>query len=191
MLNAIAAIHGTGTPPVPPETNSYESIATVTVGSGGSSSILFTSIPSTYKHLQIRAIARAAAAQTAGEAQITINSDSGSNYTYHNLQGNGASVSADGAGSQSIMYSQFRFAGGNDTANTFGGLVMDILDYANTSKYKTIRSLGGYDANGSGVIRLASGLWMSISAVTSIGLTNQGGSDWAQYSHFALYGIKG
>lgn len=171
-------------------TTSYESIATVTVGSGGSSSITFSSIPNTYKHLQIRAIGRAAAAQTAGEAQIRINSDSGSSYTYHNLRGNGASTSADGSSALTYMYSQFRFAGGNDTANTFGALVMDILDYANTSKYKTVRSLAGYDANGSGSIGLNSSVWLSTSAITSIVFEVQGSTNWAQYSQFALYGIK-
>jgi hypothetical protein len=171
-------------------TNSYESIATVTVGGGGSSSISFSSIPSTFKHLQIRAIARAAAAQTAGEAQIRINSDSSSSYTYHNLRGNGSSVTADGSSALNYMYSQFRFTGGNDTANTFGAMVMDVLDYANTSKYKTIRTLSGYDANGSGSIGLNSSVWLSTSAITSITFENQGGSNWAEFSKFALYGIR-
>lgn len=32
----------------------YDSIATTTVGAGGAASITFSSIPSTYQHLQIR-----------------------------------------------------------------------------------------------------------------------------------------
>ena len=75
---------------------SYESIATVTVGSGGSSSIDFTSIPSTYTHLQLRMTARCTA-QSGGNptnVYLRFNSDSGSNYAWHQLAGNGSAASA-------------------------------------------------------------------------------------------------
>lgn len=67
---------------------------------------------------------------------------------------------------------------------------MDVLDYKNTNKYKTSRFLSGYDANGSGVIMLNSELWMSTAAITSITIDNTG-SNFAQYSSFALYGVRG
>jgi hypothetical protein len=65
-----------------------------------------------------------------------------------------------------------------------------FLDYTNTNKNKVYRTLGGFDANGSGEQGLFSGLWMSTSAITSIDLITNSGS-WTSSSSFALYGIKG
>lgn len=166
---------------------SYESIATVTVGAGGSSSIDFTSIAGTYKHLQIRYITRNASATDT--TYMRLNSDTGSNYALHILRGDGSTTGAQGAGTQTRMELPFASYSGA-TANAFGAGVIDILDYANTSKYKTCRTLGGADLNGSGAINLVSGLWQSTSAITSISIFASTGSI-AQYSQFALYGIKG
>jgi hypothetical protein len=84
--NIVAGTLSAGAPPVAP--SSYESIATVTVGSGGSSSIDFTSIPSTYKHLQLRIMANANASN---RICIAYNSDTNtSNYNSHYIEGNGS-----------------------------------------------------------------------------------------------------
>ena len=179
-------------------TNSYESIQTVTVGAGGSSSISFTSIPSTYKHLQLRMLVQ----ETRGDygiagANMTFNSDSGSNYAYHQINGDGSSVGASGASSQtSIRICDGDFGTNQATGGlVFGVGILDILDYANTNKYKTIRHLAGVDINGTvlsvgGRVGLFSGLWQSTSAVSSFTITPNGASDFRQYSSFALYGIK-
>ena len=173
------------------ESNSYESIATVTVGGGGSSSISFTSIPSTYQHLQVRGIARSTRSQTGDYIALQLNSDTGSNYAYHGLTGDGSTASAYGLATQTFMDVE-RAAAASATASVFGASVFDILDYANINKYKTMRNLGGFDNNGSGEIYLTSGLWLNTNAVTTITLKVQGGtSNFAQYSSFALYGIKG
>lgn len=172
-------------------TTSFESIATVTVGSGGSSSITFSSIPSTYTHLQIRCLARTnKTGDVTDYLKLRYNSDSGSNYAVHLLYGNGASVTALGFSSQSENWMQ-RAAGGAATTGVFGGIVVDVLDYANTSKYKTIRNLGGIDNNGSGLIYLASGLWQNTAAINTITILPGDGTSIDQYSSFALYGIKG
>lgn len=168
---------------------SFESIATVTVGSGGSSSITFSSISSSYSHLQLRMIARDSRnVGNLSNLYMTFNSDSGSNYARHELYGDGSSAGAGAATSQTSIYF------GNCTsatiaANIFTGVIVDILDYTNTNKYKTIRSLSGGDYNGGGVIALNSGLWMSTNAITSITITPLV-ANITQYSHFALYGIK-
>ena len=167
---------------------SFESIATTTVGSGGSSSVTFSSIPGTYTHLQIRYLGRGTRALTIDNVGLEINADSGNNYAAHNLQGDGSSASASALTSNPYTYVP-QVSAANATASIFGVAVIDILDYANTNKYKTLRALGGHDQNGSGVVQLRSGLWQSTNAITSIKLTPDGGS-WAQYSHFALYGIK-
>ena len=168
--------------------SSYESIATVTVGSGGASTVSFTSIPSTYTHLQIRAIARGSAATNEIWAQF--NSDTAANYSTHQVYGSGAAVGASGTASTS--YAKVgELSGTNASASIFGVSVIDILDYANTNKYKTTRALTGTDINGSGgYIVFASGNWRSTSAISSITLYYNTYS-FNQYSSFALYGIKG
>jgi hypothetical protein len=169
----------------------YDSIATVTVGAGGSSSITFSSIPNTYTHLQVRGIARSTRSATSDYIALQLNSDTGSNYAYHGLEGDGSTASAFGLATQTFMDVE-RASAASATASVFGASVFDILDYANTNKYKTMRNLGGIDNNGSGSVFLTSGLWQNTNAVTTITLKAQGGtSNFAQYSSFALYGIRG
>ena len=182
MIGNIVA--GTFSAGVVPSTTSYESIATVTVGSGGSSTISFTSIPSDYKHLQIRMISRNTTNNNQSLA-LRFNSDSGSNYSYHRLYGFGTGTGADGSANASLILTGTE----TNTSSTFGTSITDILDYQNTSKFKTTRSLTGWDNNGDGILFLLSGNWRSTSAITSITITPESNS-FAQYSHFALYGIK-
>jgi hypothetical protein len=168
---------------------SYESIETVTVGAGGVANFTFTSIPSTYTHLQLRGIVRSNQAGSGiTTSTLQFNSDTGSNYTYRNLIGNGTGASAGSVApaTASVITNAPQLSA---TSNAFGFTIIDILDYTNTNKYKTIRALHGADLNGSGQIILSSGLWMNTSAITSI--TVNPASDAVQYTHFALYGIKG
>jgi hypothetical protein len=169
---------------------SYESISTVTVGAGGASSITFSSIPSTYTHLQLRLSAREV---TGGFDQMymRVNGDTGANYSKHNVGGSGASGLVYGGSASTSSVSIGVIGGSNQVANTFSVSVTDFLDYANTSKYKTIRALSGIDSNGTGYNWFASGLWQNTNAITSINIFPTGATDFAQYSHFALYGIKG
>ena len=76
------------------------------------------------------------------------------------------------------------------TGSQYGAIVLDILDYANTNKNKTMRAIGGVDVNGSGVAEMWSGLYISTNAVNSINLYSYNGSNISQYSSFALYGVK-
>jgi hypothetical protein len=186
LLNVISGLlSGAG---APASTNSYESIATVTVGAGGSSSVSFSSIPSTYKHLQIRALSRTDRAVTYTSNIIRFNSDTtNSNYSQHELTGSGSAASA-GGGANSAIYTLI--PGTSTTSNVFEGEVIDILDYADTNKYKTVRILSGYDGNGSGQIFFGSGSWRNTAAISSISFTATSGNI-VQYSSFALYGIKG
>lgn len=164
-------------------------IATQTVGAGGAASVTFSSIPSTFKHLQIRAVA----SFTTGTGDLFFNGyfngDTAANYSYHQLNGSGTSVlSTSGASRAGFAAGYFPFVSSN--ANTFGAMILDVLDYASTVKNKTVRVLGGTDMNGSGELALLSGGWYSTAAITSITLT-PASSTVAQYSTFALYGIKG
>jgi hypothetical protein len=187
LLNQIAAIHGTG---VAASTNSYESIATYTLSSF-QTSITFSSIPSTYKHLQLRWIAKTDRADTDDVVYMTFNSDTGANYSWHILRGNGTAAIAGASTSASNIGIQYGASGSTGTTNIFTGGVLDVLEYANTNTFKTTRSLQGLDLNGSGWIYFQSGNWRSTNAITSITLDQQYGSNFTQYSQFALYGIKG
>ena len=173
----------------------YQSIATTTVGAGGSSTVTFSSIPSTYSHLQIRYIARNSGTGDNFIAMKWIfNSDATAVYSNHYIYGSGAvaassaltsTTSAGGAGLLGMI--KDNAAGYN---NMFSAGVIDILDYANTNKYKTSRLLGGEDLNGSGRIFLLSSNWQKTTAITQIDLSCETGN-FMQYSSFALYGIKG
>jgi len=184
LLNIIAGTLSVG---VTPSTNSYQSIATTTVGSGGSTTITFSSIPSTYTHLQLRGIGRD---NLNDIVLMTFNSDTGTNYARHRLIGNGTAASATGTTSLANI-PLLANAGLPTAANTFGVFVIDILDYTNTNKYTTARVLSGQDSNGSGGVDFTSGLWLNTNAISNITLTNGGSAVFQQYTQFALYGIKG
>jgi hypothetical protein len=172
------------------DTGAYFPIGVATVGSGGAASIDFTSIPSTYTHLQIRGIARTTDITSGTQSLfLQFNTDTGSNYARHYLNGSGSAAGAGGAASQTSVFAGTTIRAG-DTANTFAVNVIDILDYANTNKYKTTRSLSGVDTNGAGFVQFMSGLWQNTNAVTSIKLLPNN-DNFAQYTQFALYGIKG
>lgn len=170
----------------------FESIATYTVGAGGISSFSFTSIPQTYSHLQIRGIGKDKKT-TVGwqDLELRFNSDGGLNYNSHGFSGNGSTTSADWSGNTNII----QIANALPTSATgetsmFGGCIIDILDYSNANKYTTTRALFGWDKNTSGQARFHSGLWRSTAAITAIRLSSAG-DGFAQYTTFALYGIKG
>ena len=172
-------------------TNSYESIATTTVGSGGTATITFSSIPATYTHLQIRQIARTTVATSVQTGNgIRFNSDTASNYAIHQLFGDGSSANASAIVPDSYIFYSAN-TGTSAGANIFGVAVIDILDYANTNKFKTVRTLAGADLNGSGSIYSRSGLWRSTSAISTITIDCRDSGVFTEYSSFALYGIKG
>lgn len=168
---------------------SYESISTTTVGAGGSSFVEFTSIPNTYKHLQVRMLTRGSISATGTNVNVQFNSDTGNNYITHWLDGNGTTALGENSGTTNLIYLGYG-SGANASANVFGSSVWDILDYTNTNKATTCRSLCGFDNNGSGFVALISGLWTSTAAVTSLKISPNSGT-FSQYSSFALYGIKG
>lgn len=186
MLNSIVGLLGDGGGAA----NSYESISTVLVGAGGQSSISFTSIPSTYKHLQIRCISRESLGSSFGGMYIQLNSDTGSNYAWHRVWGDGASVFAGSSSSTTAQLGGI-IATTSGTASVFSSAIIDVLDYANSNKNKTLRSFTGLDYNSTGYVGLHSGLWMNTAAVTSIVINPDSGQNWQQYTQFALYGIKG
>jgi hypothetical protein len=176
----------------------FESIATTVVGSGGTTTISFADIPSTYKHLQIRVTGRSTGAYTYSSLYVRPNSDSGLRYSYHTVYGDGTNAAGGGRGTGSDgSWIAQNISGATSGTNNFGAVIVDILDYTSANKYKTMRSMGGYDNYGSGTpigtFNVNSGTYFgttgsSTEAITSITLLTDG--NFAQYTHAALYGIK-
>lgn len=186
MLNTLLGTLSSG---VAASTSSYESIASAT-GTGSSGTITFSSIPDTYKHLQIRYNARTDAAFSNDFITFRFNSDTATNYAYHLLAGDGSTASASGGASSNIMYGS-EITGASATASIMGTGVIDVIDYASTTKAKTTKVIGGNDRNGAGEIRLSSDLWTSTAAITTITITSFRSANWTTSTTFALYGIKG
>jgi hypothetical protein len=180
----------------PPDLGAMFPISVIQVGSAGAANISFTSIPSTYKHLQIRCSSftnRAGAGLD--DFNMRFNSDTGSNYSTHRLFGNGTSAFADATTTTGSAMIGMAYSG--TTVSSYPGTaVIDIFDYASTSKNKTVRGLSGVDVNGTvaGVpsyLFLTSATWYNSAAVNSITLYSDNAATITQYSTFALYGIKG
>lgn len=173
-------------------TTAFESIATAT-GTGSSGTITFSSIPSTYKHLQIRAVVRTTDFATGGvDVFLQFNGVTTSSYAYQNLSGinpGGGTPLSNGSITQPQILT-FRGLRNSNLSGTLGVGVCDIFDYASTSKTKSVSCFTGYDYNGTGWVGLKSGFLNSTSAVSSITLSVSGTS-FSSVSSFALYGIKG
>lgn len=193
FAGASARAYGLGAGAILP--GDFESISTVTVGTA-TTTVEFTSIPATYTHLQIRASYQTSrVTYPLDKIFIRFNSDSSSNYSCHNLKGDGGSASSGTENSTQIVDADSSSTTAASGGLVFGPLIMDILDYANTNKYKTIRMLKGFDTNGTvsgfgGRVGLISGNWRSTSAITSVTFTIDNAANFSVNSKFALYGVK-
>jgi hypothetical protein len=173
--------------------NSYESIATFVVSSS-TSSVTFSSIPSTYKHLQVRCLLKTTASGNdswAYSLQAFVNADTTvGNYAYHRIYGDGGTYTPGGAAN---AIGQLGFIPSAGLTDVFAPSVIDILDYTNTSKYTTFKAINGSNSNGvaGGFVGIQSQVWKNTAAVNSIDFRSGSGGSFAQYTHFALYGIKG
>jgi len=168
----------------------FESLGTVSLG-GNATNFDFQSIPSVYQHLQIRCVLRTDRTSNAADGfTVRLNNDTASNYSWHRLSFYGASSTAGAGSSVSLMSTWVDvITGPSATSSIFGVAVIDILDYASTSKNTTIRTFAGNDRNGAGIVALASGLWNSTAAVNRITVAPLAGSNFVQYSTAALYGV--
>lgn len=166
-----------------------DALATVTVPSGGVATIEFAGIPQGYKHLQIRGIARATSTPgTIENWYCRFNGDAGNNYSGHRLAGSGSVVYAQSYSSGTAVSHYFP-PNASTTANVYGAIVLDILDYSSTTKNKTVKIFSGNDTNGAGVVSFDSSAWYSTAAITSIKFFLVTGN-YAEYSQLALYGVK-
>lgn len=174
------ATAGAGAASVP----AYELISTTVLGSA-QAQVDFTvsSYSATYKHLQLRIVGVPVADRN---VLMRLNSDTGANYSYHGLEGNGSTAGSFGNASQTSMFVGYTPAGSTNPS----AAVIDLLDPYSTSKNKTMRSLFGSQQSSGNRIQLMSSAWYNTSSVTTISLLQNAGN-WAIGSRFSLYGIRG
>jgi hypothetical protein len=168
--------------PIPAGTNAFNNCTGLTN---------FASIPSTFKHLQIRGVARTSSGE---RINLTFNGDTASNYSMHRLVGNGSAASASAQSSQAAIWVASGYDGVSQTANTLTAFIIDILDYTSTTKSKTLKAFDGLNkgSGGGGGLEYSGGGWYKTpEAITSISMSIQSGASFAQYTRFALYGVKG
>jgi hypothetical protein len=157
----------------------YTPLANVTLSSSASS-VTFSSIPATYRDL---VLVVEATSTSLAYGKLEINSDTGSNYSYVLMQGNGsAAASGSVGGVASGYFSPYDNPRFSTTAHLS---ITQIMDYAQTNKHKTWISRGNRAADGVGAV---AGRWASTNAITQIKLSPTSGN-WASGSTFALYGI--
>jgi hypothetical protein len=169
----------------------YESIATVNLSGGTQNSIEFTSIPSTYKKLQVRGIARDNRSPAYSNATVRFNSDSGSNYFYVEWEGDPRPYISIGPtdNASGLIISQ-NGAGVSQYAN----FIIDIYDYANTNWHTSIidrgvANRGATNGSNNSYGGYWLGAWKNTSVVSTITITPTT-APFAQYSHVGLYGVK-
>lgn len=165
---------------------SFESIATAN-GTGSATNITFSSIPSTYTHLQIRLVGNNTGENYRQYYYMRFNSDADNNYSFQRLYATASTAISDygtDTGYAVLGEQPGLFGGG------VAGGIIDILDYTSTSKRKSFRNFTGM-ATGStnNNINHIVGMWNNTSAISSITLI--AGEPWNNTTKIALYGIKG
>jgi hypothetical protein len=163
----------------------YELISTAS-GTGSSGTITFSSIPSYYKHLQIRYAVITASGGSS--VNLRINGDTASNYYQHGFIGYNGAVGAYASSNTSMLIGGLNT--GSSATYPFIGVV-DIVDAFSTSKNKTVKSLSGIAATtgGNSELGLQSGLWNSTSAINSVSIIV--GSTFNTTTRISIYGIRG
>jgi hypothetical protein len=164
----------------------FTKIAAVTVGSGGASTIDFTSIPSTYTDLCLKISARNTSAVNNYDMVLRFNGDTGSNYNVRAIQGNGSSASSFSSGSQTYI-ANINIPGNNLNANNFGNTEIYVPNYGGSNqKSLSIDAATEDNSTDKGLLRLFAGLWTGTAAISSITLFQ----NFSQYSTATLYGIS-
>ena len=166
----------------------FTKIASVSVGSGGASSIDFTSIPSTYTDLCVKLSGRLTSAAVTQTLTVQFNGST-SSYSSIQVRGNGTAASSvsNASGTDEINLGELTAATG--TASTFGSVDLYVPNYAGSSN-KSVSADAVSENNGTlAWSMLTAGLLSNTAAITSIKFLPSGG-DFAQYSTATLYGIK-
>jgi hypothetical protein len=156
----------------------YEPIATQTVVGSSTGTITFTSIPATYTDIIV--VINAGYATDSRDVTWQVNNDTGSNYSNQSLQGDGTSVTASRSNNQVKFYS-------NCLGYPNAGIgIIHLMNYANTTTYKTALSRNGSTTN---PVQAAAHLWRSTAAINRLDFFPNVSGNFANGSTFTLYGI--
>ena len=159
----------------------YEPIATVVVGSA-TASITFSSISSAYTDLRVVFFNTSTSGNQ--NASLTLNSDTGTNYAWTRIKGDGSSSSS----TRTTTADRIDMTA-DGTSSTIPQLfIMNIFSYAGSTN-KSILIESAEDKNGSGTVSRQVALWRSTSAVTSLTLTCNT-STWKAGTRATVFGIK-
>lgn len=174
---------------------SFDSIISYTNGAGGASNITFSNIPQTYSSLQLRCVAKSTRSDIVisyNPMLTQFNDDTSLNYSYHRMRSDGASNYSEGG--TSYNYLEFGVLVGSTAseANYYSPSVINILDYSSSNKYKSFQALAVNEtATSYPTVVTTTGAWLSNAPITKITIRFDGyAQNLAQYSTFALYGIK-
>jgi hypothetical protein len=160
-------------------------LATVTVGAGGLASVDFTNIPQTYTDLRVVMSVRSANASNFDNPRISINGST-SGFTRRELYAESGSVGSESVADRIIG----NCPAANVTASTFGSLEFYLPNYT-SSNYKSWSSDSVTENNSTTIsMWLLAGLWSNTTAVSTITVSLQTSSNFAQHSTFTLYGVK-
>jgi hypothetical protein len=167
----------------------FELIETQILGST-TTAVTFSAIPTIFKHLQIRITSRNTTAAASRPITLRMNADTGANYAYHYIRGNGfGGVAATTSGQTSMIIGLS--PGSTEAANIFAVAMVDILDYGNTNKTKAVRAFTARYSSESH-IEQTGGNWNSTTAITSIEVADRSlSSSFAAGTRISLYGIGG
>lgn len=175
-------------------TTSYESIASVVDTSGSGGVLTFNSIPSTYQHLEIRLLGKGDnTSYSSVYVTARFNADSSSLYNCQRIYGNPAATNVlamyNGTYTDQFICGILAASGGGINSANNSSTIIRIMDYLNTSKFKTVNSYGGFNRNSGSdaTVDVSTGLWRSTSAITRIDLYGP----FKNYTVAGLYGIKG
>ena len=173
----------------------YDRLATTILANNSTQSIEFTSLGSysAYKHLQLRGVIQTQRSASSSDVGVLrFNGDAATNYTWHWLEAGGTNLVSEGFTSRT-------YARVEEVSTNSGGtlswtpIIIDILDFNNTSKNKTVRFIYGHPQTqgGSRVVSLSSSVWMSTSAITSLTLDfTLSANNYTAGSRLSLYGVK-
>lgn len=168
----------------------YDLLETEILGAANVNNFTFSGLSTyaaDYQHLQIREVARNTSGSGTRLIGMRFNNDTGSNYANHVLGATTSVFSGNDVSNDKMWYGN-----GNEltTANLFYTSVIDILDFASTDKFKTMRLMMGSVPDSPNIIWLGSGMWMNTAALTDVTLFTGNGANYDTGSRWSLYGLR-
>jgi hypothetical protein len=154
-------------------------------------SVTFSGIPATYEHLQLRGSVKGGRSGSTNNTMVTLNGDTGTNYSNHSMFASASTAYASGYTGLSGFFTYYNTTPSvTNNASSYATFVMDILDYRNANKNTTVACLWGAWLDTYWYLYNTSGLWDDTAAVTSVTVIMNPTYDTVRGSEFTLYGLN-